>query len=137
MAKLKKEKVPFFKKPVGDSEVIQRGNLLRRTTSDFTCEFCGTYHKELDENDDGYTIFRLLGREGVMECCGKLVDIVYGEWKNNFAEHFLGEEFFAAPLDNRFYILRSTLLRAVGKWKVEAEKARSEAAEAAESATSL
>ncbi|QQG42282.1 MAG: hypothetical protein HYW15_02065 [Candidatus Giovannonibacteria bacterium] len=137
MAKPKKEKVWLFKKPVGDSEVIQRGNLMRRTTSAFTCGFCGTHHKELSETDDGRTIFRLLGRDGVMECCGKLVDIIYSEWKNNFAEHFLGEEFFANLLDNRFYILRGTLLRAIEKWKREADEARNKAAEAEELAVGL
>ena len=84
MAKPQKESIWLLKKPIGDSEVIRRGNLMRRTTSAFTCEFCGTYHKELNQADVGRTIFRLLGREGVMECCGKLVDIVYKEWKNNF-----------------------------------------------------
>ncbi|KKT57475.1 MAG: hypothetical protein UW81_C0021G0003 [Candidatus Giovannonibacteria bacterium GW2011_GWC2_44_9] len=127
MAKPQKESIWLLKKPIGDSEVIRRGNLMRRTTSAFTCEFCGTYHKELNQADVGRTIFRLLGREGVMECCGKLVDIVYKEWKNNFVEHFLEEEFSAAPLDNKFYVLRGTLLHAIGKWKAKAEKTREEA----------
>src|SRR3989338_6281775 len=122
VALVKKKKKWFFRKPVGDSEVMQRGNLSTRTTSAITCGLCGTCHPELNHSDDGYTTFRFLGREAVMECCGKVVDVVYREWKEEFAQHYLEAEFASDPLANKYYAIRSIILRVSLLWRAKADK---------------
>lgn len=127
MAKPKKKEKPFmFKQPCGDSMVIQRGNMMTRTTNKVICGFCGTTHPEMDGGNDGYTLFKLLGRVGVMDCCGKLVDVIYGEWKRGFMDKYI-EEFSIDPLGSEFYIFRNSLPQAIESWREKAEEVSREA----------
>lgn len=100
----------IFKKPVGGSD-HHWNNDHSGTSRAVTCEICGTNHKELDFNTTR-TLDVFLGRQLVEDCCGKLIDVIYEEYKSVFFDRFL-KEFIQNPLDNPF--LAKTINAAVKK----------------------
>ena len=51
----------------------------------------------------------------MVECCGRIVDILYREWGREFTERRL-EDFKKSPLESNFYILRGSIRDAVKAW---------------------
>ena len=94
-------KQPFFAAPVGPNERPWHGFLARITWEETICELCGTLWPGLSEHEEAYSIGTLLDREFVDLCCGKAVDILYGELGDEFARAFL-HEFSEDPTDPRF-----------------------------------
>lgn len=73
---------PFFKKPLGPSELGDYlgknwNNLHMGADGPITCEICGTNHPE--RKDETYIISIFLGRQVVEECCGAIIDKVFKE----------------------------------------------------------
>lgn len=102
---------PIFKKPFGPSE---RNWSSFGTTRAVTCELCGTDHPELDETgEQSHHLLDFLGRQCVEECCGRIVDMIYDEWGDEFAKAFL-YEFAQNPGDKKFADLRWTLGSVLG-----------------------
>lgn len=92
----------------GDYRGRYWNNCERMTTKAVACEICGRKFPKLPENEDGLLVSVFMGRTVVEECCGAVLDIVYGESGRVFAERYL-EEFAENPTDFRFRTLISTL----------------------------
>ncbi|MBI4132894.1 MAG: hypothetical protein HY473_02310 [Candidatus Sungbacteria bacterium] len=117
---------PLLTRPAGASEIFSIGNDHHGTLSSVICELCGTKHPKRHPGDHSYSLFTLLGRQGVLECCGALIDQVYREWGDEFTERVLGE-FGEQPLDNRFSFLRRAIGGAVREWQKLAEARKNQA----------
>lgn len=102
---------PLLKKPAGPSKK-RWNNCSWGSDGPILCEVCGTSHPE--DRDQNYIVSKFLGRQLVEDCCGALLDIVYGESGREFAEAFL-EEFAENPTDSRFYTFRLALQEAMAK----------------------
>lgn len=79
---------PLFAESAGAGE-RDWNNLGSVTYEEIVCELCGK-RWEKDE-DSGHVIGRFLDRQLVMDCCGLLLDVVYGELGNEFVEVTLNE----------------------------------------------
>jgi len=103
-------KAPIVSKPLGESEIPEGGfgwnNDAHGTYGPVTCEFCGTNHPE--RRDQSYIVNRVLGLQVIEECCGKAIDLLYGELGETFTEAYLGE-FSKNPTDPRFSLFLDTL----------------------------
>ena len=108
---------PLFKKSFGASE-HKWNNLHTGTNGPTLCQLCGKEHPQNDS--ESYTLIQVLGIQGVDQCCGKVVDILYDEWGEDFAIAFL-KEFANNPLDPHFSfffeMLKENLVKA--RQKVE------------------
>ncbi|MBI2609614.1 hypothetical protein HYW53_00365 [Candidatus Giovannonibacteria bacterium] len=102
---------------------------MHGTHTAIQCGLCGTKHPKRDDSDLSYHTFGFLGHQGVVECCGRVVDILFGEWGKEFAEKLL-TRFGEAPLEEKFYILRSSIKDAVKKWSIKAAEASADSTEA-------
>lgn len=98
----------MFEAPVGGSD-HHWSNDHCATSRAVTCEICGTEHDELDFNTTR-TLDIFLGQQLVEDCCGKIIDIIYKEYKRVFFARFL-EEFKLNPLAYPF--LAATINAAV------------------------
>lgn len=105
----------LFEKPAGESKVFWRGNNHHGTTGEILCGLCGTNHAEVSPNNDEHSSFTLLGKQGVMECCGRAVDLIYSEWGKDFMEQLL-HEFMRDPLNEKFLVLKLGLKEAAEAW---------------------
>lgn len=74
------------------------------TAHGVTCELCGKEWPDPPEDED-YTVVRFIGKQVVMECCGRIIDMLYEEWGEDFTTAFL-EDFASDPSDIRFGFLR-------------------------------
>lgn len=102
---------PMVKKSIGPSDERYHWYNLG-TTGGATCEICGT---DYPENED-VRIDSILGRQVVIECCGGLIDSLYGEFGPRFAVQYL-EDFAEDPTKPQFGFLRrvlSSVLQAAG-----------------------
>lgn len=108
---------PLFDKPYGPMENY-RTNLSMGTVGEALCEMCGTIHPEEPAGSDGHNLIEVLGRMVVMDCCGRLVDVLYEEWGETFTLAFI-KEWKQNPLDTRYrfftMILQEAARRAVVK----------------------
>jgi len=59
------------------------------TDGPINCDICGTHHPE--NQDQSYLTFRFFGRQGVEQCCGRLLDEAYRQFGARFAETYLKE----------------------------------------------
>lgn len=96
-------KKPLFKKSVGGSDYHWNNN-HHGTSRTVTCELCGTKHKKLDF-DTTRTLDIFLGQQLVEDCCGKLIDILYEEYKRVFFDRFI-KEFELNPLAYPFLVAK-------------------------------
>lgn len=108
---------PLSDKPLGESKLGGYGegywnNCRRGTDGPVVCDICGIEHPE--DRDISYIVSRFLGREVVEDCCGRILDVVYEESGQEFAEKYL-REFAENPTDSRFYTLLCTLKRILPK----------------------
>lgn len=107
-------KEPLFKESLGPSQLGPgtgdwRGNWnisMSGTLGGVTCELCGTNHPE--QSDVSYAIFYFMGRQGIEQCCGRLLDEAYEVAGEAFSIAYL-REFGSSPGDSRFAIFRSCL----------------------------
>ena len=114
---------PIFTKPMGDSKLFPGGNMGGLTENNkVTCQFCGTQHPKLDHNERGHTLFRILEMEGVTECCGKVLDLLYADLGHLFVGHTL-DSFEENPLDSGFWwgLFRMRLGDVVRVWRMRAD----------------
>ena len=125
-----RQQKPFFTRPIGGSEIFTVGNTNHGTTGEVGCELCRTAHPERHPSDDSYITFTLIGRQGVLECCGAIIDHLYREWGSEFTSQRL-DEFRQSPLDAEFGLLRIELPDAVRAWAAKANKAVTESSAAA------
>ncbi len=101
---------PLFSKPLGPSQYIEWCIEGFSTTAGVSCEICGTNHPELSQDGThSYTLFHFLGRQGVEECCGRLMDESYRMFAHKFAEQFL-REYAEDPTGEEFIYFRNYLL---------------------------
>ncbi len=123
MLKETQKNKPLFPRPVGagdeENEFIRVGNTATSTTRAVTCELCGTNHPERDSADGGYILFTFLGLQGVMECCGKVIDVLYDEWHRLFFKATLAK-FKNDPLSEEHYYFREAIHSTVREWKARA-----------------
>lgn len=97
----------LFKKSYGASE--RKWNTLGLgTTRKTQCELCGKIWPALEETDDGYSLFRFLGFRGVEQCCGKVLDDLYGDVGETFSLAYL-DDFTLVPMNPKFTSLRTAL----------------------------
>lgn len=75
-------------------------NILSGTCGPVICGICGTKHPE--NTDESYIISMFLGKEVVEKCCGAILDQVYVESGEEFAQTFI-EEFSENPTGTRFF----------------------------------
>ena len=122
----------LFAVPFGESEKFPMGNRMHSTQEAIQCGLCGTKHSKHPADDWSYHTFTFLGRQGVVECCGGIVDVVFGEWGSEFTERKL-EEFTENPYRAIFYTLRSSIKDAVSAWSIKARKQLGEVREVAAS----
>lgn len=110
---------PLFKSPVGASQIPQavgegwgwNNRLTGRGGGDedevVACMICGKKW-EILAGGEGVTYMCFLGLEGVEDCCGAVLDILYRESGERFVEIFL-KEFATNPDDPRFNFFRRLL----------------------------
>lgn len=56
------------------------------------CELCGTKYLAIgNTGKDSEIYFQFLGYRGVLDCCGKLIDILYQQLGKDFFERTLAE----------------------------------------------
>ncbi len=98
---------PIFNAPVGPAKQYWCNERLG-TTGEVTCEACGTNYPEEPLGSDGHSLNQVLGLQVLSDCCGGMIDKLYGEWGEDFAIKF-AQEFADNPLDPKFTIFRMTL----------------------------
>ncbi len=108
---------PILSKPAGESTLGSYGggywnNEHHGTDGPITCEICGTDHPE--DKDGGYMVSTFLGLQVVEECCGRVLDVVYGESGQEFCQRYL-EEFADNPADPRYFIFRKRLAECMAR----------------------
>ena len=123
-----KEQLFLFGKSFGGSDKFTIGNRMHGTTGPITCGLCGTRHPEHDSSDWSYHTFVFMGTQGVVECCGAIIDLVFREWGREFAEKIL-RDFANDPLKSYNYTLRSSIRDAVKAWSLKAYKEANESRE--------
>ena len=107
------ERKSFLTKPAGPSEEGWCNDRFG-TTGKVLCETCGTDHPERPDGDDSYRLNHVLGLQVVDECCGKMIDMLYREWEEDFAIKFV-REFGKNPLDLKFTTFRMSLSTALNE----------------------
>ncbi|MDP3785131.1 MAG: hypothetical protein Q8R12_03600 [bacterium] len=122
----------LFALPFGESAKFPMGNRAHCTQEAIQCGLCGTKHPKHHVDDWSYHTFTFLGRQGVVECCGRIADVIFGQWGSKFTERRL-EEFTKNPLCTDFHILRGSIKDVVSAWSIEAQKQLGEVQEAAAS----
>ena len=111
----------IFKKPRGKSKYCWNA-LSMGTTRGVTCQLCGTEWPELPEDgNESHHLFKLLGLQGVEECCGRAIDMIYREFDEQFAERFV-HDFVVNPADPHFTIFLMTLGEALPRAARKAEE---------------
>lgn len=102
---------PLFRKPLGPSRLGSGtyGNegvwgipCGTGTTSAVTCELCGTNHPEIEDSDPSYSLFHFMGRQGVQQCCGAVLDEVFSIAARPFAVEYLNAAAGLPPNDPVF-----------------------------------
>jgi hypothetical protein len=88
---------PMFTKPLGPSEY--QGWADQYSEEDIVCELCGTEHKVDPDMDIAW--FRVMGRVGVVLCCGALFDDFYEGFGRNAISLYM-KEVAENPLDPEF-----------------------------------
>lgn len=124
-------KEPLVTKPFGPTEDgphyyygYQIWNLdCSGTSGGVTCEICGTDLPELV--DESYHLFTFFGRQGVEECCGRIIDEMYQVAAREFTESYL-HEFAENPADPAFVTLRTVLKEVLEKAKLNMKKVSEE-----------
>lgn len=106
----------MISKPMGQT---QHGyswcNAQTGTTRAVTCEICGTAFLERAHGDDLH-LANFLGRQVVLECCGKIIDLAYDEMGESFATEFL-DDYANDPTNIRFGTFRYAISGCVQKAK--------------------
>ncbi len=98
----------LFKAPAGPSEQPWH-NTGFGTMRAVRCELCGTDWPEITSSgESSYSIGIFLGKQFVEECCGRVADILYGEFGDVFVIQFL-HDFEGNPLDPKFGLFRMVL----------------------------
>ncbi|MDP3935219.1 MAG: hypothetical protein Q8Q46_03330, partial [Candidatus Giovannonibacteria bacterium] len=96
----------LFKEPFGKSERFKFGNKHEGTLEDITCELCGTNFPERERREGNWlSPASFLGHQCVMECCGKVFDLLYEESAQDFTEQLL-IDFSKAPDKDDYKQLR-------------------------------
>ena len=106
-------------KPAGDSKDGWCTTHCR-TWRAVTCEVCGTDFPELDEEagEYGYELNTIFGKQVVDRCCGKLLDMLFDELREDFFHKSI-EEFKSDPLGSDASLVRIILQGAMKSWKDE------------------
>lgn len=115
---MKKKKGKIFPRPAGGSE-RRWCNMDCSTNGGASCEACGTEWS--GSEDESIIIDRFLGLQLVEECCGKAIDVLYGEFGERFCLALL-EDFANDPTNSRFYILKMVLKDLPKKLQAKAEE---------------
>jgi hypothetical protein len=106
---------PLFKHPIGasaDCSAHSNGN-SKQMESLITCQLCGTKDlKGEDESENPAYYFHFLGYKGVLQCCGRVIDILYQQWGLQFFQKTL-TAFQKEPLSCDNYVIRMLLKDAV------------------------
>jgi len=110
-------KKSLLEKPAGPTELGKGfkgcwNNRHMGTDGPILCEICGTEHPE--RKDESYIVSRFLNKQVVEECCGAIIDCVYREFAEEFAEAFL-IEFAENPTNIRFHLFVQHLQNCLSK----------------------
>jgi len=83
---------PLFKQPLGASKQCfpEPDMPIEHSPQVITCQICGSEYLKVDNNGNSSNYyFHFLGYRGVLQCCGKLIDILYQQWGTEFFEKTL------------------------------------------------
>ncbi len=110
---------PLFKHPIGASKQYPPDLDMssEHAPQVITCEICGSKYlkNENDSNNSDY-YFHFLGYRGILQCCGKLIDILYQQWSMEFFQKTL-TDFQKDPLSCDNYVTRMLLEDVIKIWK--------------------
>lgn len=98
---------PILAKPAGKSDRGWCNTSLGTSRDGVLCQLCGTALPE-PHSDESYALLRFLGLQAIEQCCGRVIDVVYAEWGEDFTTAFL-EDFAENPTDPRFILLQRIL----------------------------
>lgn len=105
----------LLRRPAGPSELFPLGNNHHGTNEAIGCGLCGTIHPKTHPDEPIYHTFTFLGKSGVVECCGVVVDRLYRDWSEEFTEERL-RYFGTDPLSDYFASLRDAIQKAAKDW---------------------
>jgi len=104
----KKELKPIFKEPFGELGDSKFNREIIFHDFQIKCELCGRIHNEGVENgvedgnnDESFSTFSFLGRKGLHQCCGGVIDVLFKEFGELFTQAFL-IKFADDPTNDRF-----------------------------------
>jgi hypothetical protein len=110
---------PLFKQPVGASKqcFTEPDEPPEETPQVIVCEICGSESLKTDSNGNSSNdYFHFLGYRGVLQCCGKLIDILYQQWGKEFFERTLSD-FKNNPRSCDNHFIRAHLEDTLRLWK--------------------
>jgi len=83
---------PLFKQPVGAAKqcFTDSDRPPEHVPQVIVCEICGSEYLTTNNNGNSSNYyFHFLGYRGILQCCGKLIDILYQQWGTEFFEKTL------------------------------------------------
>lgn len=121
------EKSPLFLESLGSSKRLWHSTSMG-TMGPVDCELCGKEWPKVPPEETSRSLGVFLGRQFVEECCGAMIDELYHQFGELFAEAYL-EDFAKNPGNPDLAFFRMCLLGSLQSAKEASEKTIEEVGE--------